>query len=50
VAAINDNRAALDVRRTPIDDARSSRAANHDPIPRTEVQLARRRDVSQGTE
>jgi hypothetical protein len=50
VTASNDNRAALDIHRTPIDDARSSPAANHDPIPRTEVQLARRRNASQGTE
>jgi hypothetical protein len=50
VTASNDNRAALDIHRTPIDDARSSPAANHDPIPRTQVQLVRRRDTSLRTE
>jgi hypothetical protein len=50
VTASNDNRAAHDIHRTPIDDARSSPAANHDPIPRTDVRLARRRDMSQRTE
>jgi hypothetical protein len=50
VTASNDNRAGLDIHRTPIGDARFSPAANYDPIPRTEVQLARRRDTSQRTE
>jgi hypothetical protein len=50
VTASNDNRTALEIHRTPIDHARSSPAVNHDSIPRTEVQPARRRDASQGTE
>jgi hypothetical protein len=50
VTASNDNRAGLENHATPIGDARSSPAADHEPIPRTAMQLARRRDTSQRSE
>jgi hypothetical protein len=50
VTARNVNRDALGIHPTRIEDLRSSPAASHDPIPRTEVQLARLSDASQGTE
>jgi hypothetical protein len=50
VTASNANRAALGIHPTRIEDARFGPAVNHDPIPRTEVLLARLWDVSRGTE
>jgi hypothetical protein len=50
VTASNANRAALGIHPTRVEDARSSPAANHDPIPRTEVQAARPWDTLHGTE
>jgi len=50
VTASHTNCAALGIHPTRIEDANSSPAANHDPIPRTEVPLARPWDASHGTE
>jgi hypothetical protein len=46
----NDNRAARGIHSARSEDLGSSPVASHDLIPRTEVQLARLSDVSQGTE
>ena len=50
VTASNANHAARGIDTTRIEDIRSSPATSHDPIPGTDVQLARLSDASQGTE
>jgi hypothetical protein len=50
VTASNDNRAARGIHPARIEDLGSSPVASHDLIPKTEAQLARLSDVSQGTE